>query len=121
MMQAYGLGMLPYFPLASGLLTGKYKKDAMPEGARLTDMPTFANRVYVTDANFAKVTKLEAFAKDRGHTLLELAFSWLAAQKVTASVIAGATRPEQIASNVAAAGWKMTADELAEIDGIVAD
>ncbi len=121
MMEAYGLGMLPYFPLASGLLTGKYKKDAMPEGARLTDMPRFANRGYVTDANFAKVEKLEAFAKQSGHSILELAFGWLAAQPVTGSVIAGATKPEQIASNVGAAGWKMTADDLAKIDEIVKD
>ncbi len=119
MMEAYGLGMLPYFPLASGLLTGKYKKDSMPEGARLTDMPRFANRGYVTDENFAKVGKLEAFAEERGHSLLELAFSWLAAQKVTGSVIAGATKPEQIQSNVAAASWKITADELTRIDEIV--
>jgi aryl-alcohol dehydrogenase-like predicted oxidoreductase len=119
MMEAYGLGMLPYFPLASGLLTGKYKKDSMPEGARLTDMPRFANRGYVTDENFAKVGKLEAFAAERGHSLLELAFSWLAAQKVTGSVIAGATKPEQIQSNVAAASWKITADDLARIDEIV--
>ncbi|MEL0079756.1 MAG: aldo/keto reductase [Rhodospirillales bacterium] len=119
MMEAYGLGMLPYFPLASGLLTGKYKKDSMPEGARLTDMPRFANRGYVTDENFAKVGKLEAFAEERGHSLLELAFSWLAAQKVTGSVIAGATKPEQIQSNVAAASWKITADDLARIDEIV--
>lgn len=119
MMEAYGLGMLPYFPLASGLLTGKYKKDAMPAGARLTDMPRFANRGYVTDANFAKVEKLEAYAKERGHTILELAFGWLAAQPVTGSVIAGATKPEQIASNVAAAGWAMTAEDLSAIGGIV--
>jgi len=120
MMEAYGLGMLPYFPLASGLLTGKYKKDAMPAGARLTEMPRFANRGYLTDANFTKVEKLEAFAKERDHTLLELAFSWLASQKVTGSVIAGATKPAQIASNVAAAGWKMTAEDLTAIDEIVA-
>ena len=119
MMEAYGLGMLPYFPLASGLLTGKYKKDAMPEGARLTDMPRFANRGYVTEENFAKVEKLKAFAEERGHSVLELAFSWLAAQTVTGSVIAGATKPDQIKSNVAAAGWKMTADDLAKIDEIV--
>ncbi len=121
MMEAYGLGMLPYFPLASGLLTGKYKKDAMPEGARLTDMPRFANRGYVTDANFAKVAKLEAFAKECGRTLLELSFGWLAAQPVTSSVIAGATKPEQIASNVGAAGWKMTAEELEKIGELAAD
>lgn len=120
MMEAYGLGMLPYFPLASGLLTGKYKKDAMPKGARLTEMPQFANRGYLTDANFAKVAKLETFAQDRGHSLLELAFSWLAAQAVTGSVIAGATKPAQVASNVAAAGWQMTAEDLTAIDEIVA-
>jgi aryl-alcohol dehydrogenase-like predicted oxidoreductase len=121
MMETYGLGMLPYFPLASGLLTGKYKRDAMPLGARLTDAPRFANRGYVNDANFDKVEKLEAYATAQGHSLLELAFGWLASQSVTASVIAGATKPEQIASNVAAAGWKMSADELAAIDAIVAD
>ncbi|MGA1066430.1 MAG: aldo/keto reductase, partial [Alphaproteobacteria bacterium] len=120
MMETYGLGMLPYFPLASGLLTGKYKKDSMPEGARLTDMPRFANRGYVTEANFAKVERLENFANQRGHSVLELAFSWLAAQKVTGSVIAGATKSEQIKSNVAAANWKMTAEELAEIDEVLA-
>ena len=120
-MEEYGLGMLPFFPLASGLLTGKYKRDAMPEGARLTDNPKFANRGYVNPANFDKVEKLEAFAKDHGHSLLELAFGWLASQSVTSSVIAGATKPEQIQSNVNAAGWAMTSDELADIDGIVAD
>ncbi len=120
MMETYGLGMLPYFPLASGLLTGKYKKDSMPEGARLTDMPRFANRGYVTEANFAKVERLENFANQRGHSVLELAFSWLAAQKVTGSVIAGATKPVQIKSNVSAANWKMTAEELAEIDELLA-
>ena len=120
MMETYGLGMLPYFPLASGLLTGKYKKDSMPEGARLTDMPRFANRGYVTEANFAKVERLENFVNQRGHSVLELAFSWLAAQKVTGSVIAGATKSEQIKSNVAAANWKMTAEELAEIDKLLA-
>jgi len=120
MMETYGLGMLPYFPLASGLLTGKYKKDSMPEGARLTDMPRFANRGYVTEENFAKVERLENFANQRGHSVLELAFSWLATQKVTGSVIAGATKPEQIMSNVSAANWKMTAEELAEIDELLA-
>lgn len=121
MMEAYGLGMLPFFPLASGLLTGKYKRDAMPEGARLTDNPRFANRGYLNDANFDKVEKLEAYAKDNGKSLLELAFGWLAAQPVTASVIAGATKPEQIASNVASAGWKMTEADLDSIDAIVSD
>jgi aryl-alcohol dehydrogenase-like predicted oxidoreductase len=121
MMEEFGLGMLPFFPLASGLLTGKYKRDDMPEGARLTDNPKFANRGYVNPANFDKVEKLEAYAKDHGRSLLELAFGWLASQSVTSSVIAGATKPEQIQSNVTAAGWAMTSDELADIDGLVAD
>ena len=116
----YGFGILPYFPLASGLLTGKYKRDAMPEGARLTAMPKFANRTYVTDANFDKVEALDAFAQEHGHTLLELAFGWLLAEGATASVIAGATKPEQIASNVAAAGWTLSAEEKAAVDAIVA-
>ncbi len=117
-MAQYGPGLLPYFPLASGLLTGKYKRDDMPAGARLTETPLFANREYVTDQNWTIVESLEAFARERGHSLLELAFSWLAAQAPTASVIAGATRPEQIEANVAAVGWKMSADEVAEIDRI---
>ena len=119
-MQANGCGLLPYFPLASGLLTGKYKPNAMPDGARLTDMPKFANRTYVTVENFDVVDKLEAFATARGHTLLELAFSWMAARPTTASIIAGATKPEQIDSNVAAAGWAMTSEEVAEVDAITA-
>ena len=117
-MQANGCGLLPYFPLASGLLTGKYKRDAMPDGARLTDMPKFANRTYVTEENFDIVDQLEDFAKGRGHSLLELAFSWMAARPTVASIIAGATKPEQIDSNVAAASWVMTEAEIAEVDAI---
>ena len=115
----YGFGLLPYFPLASGLLTGKYKRDAMPEGARLTAMPKFANRTYVTDGNWAKVEALDAFAKDHGHTLLEVAFGWLLAEPAVSSVIAGATRPEQIGSNVAAASWSLSTEEKAGVDAIV--
>ncbi|MBH67008.1 MAG: aldo/keto reductase [Rhodospirillaceae bacterium] len=115
-MSQYNCGLLPYFPLASGLLTGKYKKDSMPKGARLTDMPTFANRVYVTDQNFAIVDKLEKFSQQAGHSLLELAFSWTATRPTTASIIAGATKPEQIDANVAAVSWNMSSDEIKEID-----
>jgi aryl-alcohol dehydrogenase-like predicted oxidoreductase len=117
-MQQYGCGLLPYFPLASGLLTGKYQSNKMPKGARLTDMPTFANRVYVTDENFSIIDKLDAFAKANGHTLLELAFSWMAARPTTASIIAGATKPEQIDANVASIGWKMTQKQISEVDEI---
>ena len=114
--RAYGMGLLPYFPLASGLLTGKYRRNApMPQGARLTTTQRFADQT-LTDANWAITERLTAFAEARGHTLLELAFSWLLAREPVASVIAGATRPEQIQQNVAAGAWKLTDAELAEID-----
>lgn len=119
-MTRYGHSLLPYFPLASGLLTGKYKREAMPQGARLTTTPLFANRVYLTDENWEKVEKLEAFAADCGHSLLELAFGWLASNPRTASVIAGATSPEQIKANAAAVDWQLSAEELAEVDQITA-
>ena len=113
-MQRYGLGLLPFFPLASGLLTGKHKRGAAVAGTRLAT-EQFAGR-FMTDANFDVIERLEAFVTARGHTLTELAFSWLAARSPVASVIAGATRPEQIDANVKAAGWKLTAEELTEID-----
>ena len=117
-MERYGLGLLPYFPLASGLLTGKYKRNAsMPAGARLTETKRLADR-YLTEANWRIVERLEDFCARRGRTLLELAFSWLAARPTVASVIAGATRPEQVEQNVNAGGWTLTAEELAEIDRI---
>ena len=119
-MEEYGCGLLPYFPLASGMLTGKYRRDAMPAGARLTDMPSFANRRYVTERNFGIVEALEAYARARGHTLLELAFGWTAARPTVASVIAGATTPEQVDANAAALAWTPTPEEIAEIDAIAA-
>ncbi|MDX6749042.1 aldo/keto reductase [Geminicoccaceae bacterium 1502E] len=116
--EACGMGLLPFFPLASGLLTGKYDRSkAMPEGSRLTNTQRLADR-YLTEANWQKTEKLEAFAKERGHTLLELAFSWLASRRPVSSVIAGATRPEQVEANVAAAGWKLGAEDMAAIDRI---
>ncbi|OYU49227.1 MAG: aldo/keto reductase [Rhizobiales bacterium PAR1] len=117
--QAYGLGLLPYFPLAFGLLTGKYKRNAaMPADARLTNTQRLADR-YLTDANWAKTEKLMDFCEKRGKSMVELAFSWLAAQPVVSSVIAGATKPEQIEANVKATEWVLTADDLAEIDSLV--
>ena len=114
--EAYGLGFLPYFPLASGLLTGKYKRsEPMPEGARLTKTQRLADR-YLTDGNWRIVERLEGFCAERGRTLLELAFSWLAARPAVSSVIAGATRPEQVEQNVKAVGWTLSPDDLAEID-----
>ena len=116
--KAYGLGVLPYFPLACGMLTGKYRRDVMPEGARLTNAPGLATK-YMNETNWATVEALEAFAGDRGHTLLELAFSWLAAQPTVSSVIAGATKPEQVEQNVAALSWDLTASDLEELSKIL--
>jgi aryl-alcohol dehydrogenase-like predicted oxidoreductase len=116
--QAYGLGLLPFFPLASGFLTGKYKRNSpMPPGTRLTNTQRLADR-FMTEANWPIVERLTDFAATRGHSLLELAFSWLAARPQVASVIAGATKPEQLDQNAKAVGWALTPDELAEIDRI---
>ena len=114
------MGLLPYFPLANGALTGKYKRGAaMPEGARLTKLPERAGQIF-SEENWRKIEGLTAFAEQRGHSLVELAFSWLAAQPVVSSVIAGATKPEQIAANVKAADWALSKEDLAEIDKITA-
>ncbi|MBN8977593.1 MAG: aldo/keto reductase [Rhizobiales bacterium] len=116
--QHYNLGLLPFFPLASGLLTGKYQRGATaPADTRFAKMPALRDR-YVTQRNEDIVEKLEAFAKARGHSMLKLAFSWLAARPQVSSVIAGATRVEQIEANVKAIDWTLTPDEMAEIDRI---
>jgi aryl-alcohol dehydrogenase-like predicted oxidoreductase len=119
-LEANGMGLLPYFPLASGLLTGKYKQGAeLPAGTRMSVMKRLADR-YMTERNWAIVGKLEAFCATRGHSLLELAFSWLASRPCLSSIIAGATRPEQVEQNVKAVSWKLTPEDLAEIDRITA-
>ena len=116
--QKFGLGMLPYFPLASGFLTGKYRRGAEPpEGTRLAVMQPMAKQV-MTEQNFATLERLEEFARGRGHTLVELAMSWLACQPVVSSVISGATRPEQVTENVKACGWKLTDEERKQVDAI---
>jgi aryl-alcohol dehydrogenase-like predicted oxidoreductase len=113
-----GFGLLPYFPLASGLLTGKYRRNAnLPAGTRLANTQRLADR-YLTERNWTIAEKLGDFVDQRGRTMLELAFSWLLAQSPVASVIAGATRPEQLEQNVNAGSWALTAEELAEIDRI---
>jgi aryl-alcohol dehydrogenase-like predicted oxidoreductase len=117
--QAYGLGLLPYFPLACGLLTGKYKRNAaMPADARLTNTQRLADR-YLTESNWAKTEKLADFCEKRGKSMVELAFSWLAAQPVVSSVIAGATKPDQIEANVKATEWALTGEDLGAIDALV--
>jgi aryl-alcohol dehydrogenase-like predicted oxidoreductase len=117
-MRKHGLNLLPYFPLASGLLTGKYKHGApLPAGSRLANSPPRGGSV-LNDRNWRIVERLSAFAAARGHTLLELAMSWLANQPFIPGIIAGATKPEQVEQNVAAINWTLSAEELAEIDRI---
>jgi aryl-alcohol dehydrogenase-like predicted oxidoreductase len=116
--KALGLGILPYFPLASGLLTGKYKRGAaLPPGSRLAKNPRHAQE-FINERNWRIVGELETFAARRGHTMLELAFGWLLREGAVASVIAGATTPEQVEQNVCAAGWTLSAEDVAEIDRI---
>ena len=118
--EAYGLGLLPYFPLASGMLTGKYKRNSAPAaGTRFAAMQTLSNR-FGGDANWDIVEQLEAFCAQKGRKLVDLAFSWLLAKPPVSSVIAGATKPEQVEQNVAAAGWVLTPEEVAEVDRITA-
>jgi len=113
-----GVAFVPYYPLASGLLTGKYRRgQPAPAGTRLATNPGWNERFF-TEANAARAESLAAFAESRGHTLLELAFSWLLRHRVVASVIAGATSVEQVRANVAAASWKLTAGDLARVDAI---
>ena len=109
-----GLGFLPYFPLASGLLTGKYEPGkAAPKDSRLS--LSWTSR-FTTERNVQIAEALKAFAAARGHTLLELAISWLAARPRVTSVIAGATSPEQVRSNATAANWSLTHEDLDEIN-----
>ena len=113
-----GLAFLPYFPLASGLLTGKYRRGRPPpKGSRIEAGGRFGD--LLAERNLALVERLTAFAEARGRTLLELAISWLLSRPAVASVIAGATSPEQAAANAKAAGWRLTPAELAEIDAIL--
>ena len=111
-----GLAFLPFFPLASGILTGKYRRGApAPTGTRLSGSSGLAD-LFLNDRNLVAADALAAFAERRGHSLLELAFSWLLRHRVVSSVIAGAMSPEQVRANVAAAGWRLSADDLAEVD-----
>ena len=120
MLESYGLGLIPFRPLADGLLTGKYERGMPPPaGTRLATMARAAERNF-TDENWVIVERLAGFAAERGHTLLELAFSWLACRPAVASVIAGATRPDQVEENVRAVAWALTPQEMQEIDALTA-
>jgi aryl-alcohol dehydrogenase-like predicted oxidoreductase len=115
--ERHDLVILPYFPLASGLLTGKYRRgEEPPDGTRLAGLPAEGRERALSDKRFDTVEALDAFAGERGHTLLELAMSWLAGLPHLASVIAGATKPEQVRANVAAVGWTLTDEERTELD-----
>lgn len=119
-MHAHGLGLLPYYPLACGLLAGNYQRGAvLPPDGRITKNPAHVER-FLTDENFDIVEQLDAFAKARGRSLLELSMSWLAAQPVVPSIIAGVSRPEQLDMNLKAVAWKLEATELKEIAAITA-
>ena len=110
----FGLGVLPYFPLASGLLTGKYSSGSAPEGSRLTH----SRQYLLEEADLDQLRAFGDYARARDLSELEVAFSWLASRPAVTSVIAGATRPEQIAANAAAVSWVPTPDDEAELDEI---
>ncbi len=117
--EKYGLGTLPYFPLAHGFLTGKYRRnEAVPENTRLALTPDAQGR-RLSDRNFDILEQLEVFVEKRGHTMVELAFAWLLDRASVGSVIAGASTPEQIRQNAAAADWELTAEDMEELNGIL--
>ena len=119
--QNYNLGILPYYPLFSGFLTGKYKRGKdVTEGTRLASNARRAEST-LTDANFDIIEGLEAFAAKRGRQMVELAIAWLLANPLVSSVIAGATQPEQVTANAKAADWNLTSEEMEELDGILQD
>jgi aryl-alcohol dehydrogenase-like predicted oxidoreductase len=118
--ERHGMSLVPFFPLASGMLTGKYTRgEEPPEGTRLAAWGERAAS-YLSDDRFDKVDKLDAYAREHGHTITELALSWVAGSPTVVSVIAGATTPEQLRTNAAATeAWKMTDEERAEIDALL--
>ena len=117
----YNVGILPYFPLASGVLTGKYKRgEDMPEGTRLSENKERADEI-LTSETYSLLERLEIFAKARNKTLLDLAFAWLLANPNVTSVIAGATKPEQVISNARTHTWKLTNTDVKEVNEILGD
>lgn len=115
-LKQHGLGFIPYMPLASGLLTGKYAAGMSGAEGRLKDNFLGMGNLFLTDRNLKVVAGLDEFCRARGHTMLELAVSWLAANPIVSSVICGATKPEQVEQNIKAADWALSAEDLAEID-----
>lgn len=128
--EQHGMGVIPYFPLASGLLTGKYRRgEPPPSDSRLGADGMVSGMLRqgalsavppLSDPSFDTLDRLEAFARERGRSLHELAIAWLTSQAVVASVIAGATKPEQVVANAAAAAWELTPDEIDAVAAISA-
>ena len=119
--EAYDMGIIPFFPLASGFLTGKYRRgEPIPEGTRMYASERWRSR-NLTDRNFDVLERLEPFAAERGHPMVDLALAWLLYNPLVSSVIAGASNPEQLAANAKAADWHLTAEEMEELDGILSD
>jgi aryl-alcohol dehydrogenase-like predicted oxidoreductase len=117
--EKYGLGTLPFFPLAHGFLTGKYRRGSdVPENTRLALTPAAQDK-RLTEANFDILDKLEVFVEKRGRSMVELAFAWILARQSVGSVIAGASTPDQIRQNAAACDWELTPDEMDELAGIL--
>ena len=113
--ERYGMSLIPFFPLASGFLTGKYTQgEEPPAGTRFAGSPNMGNK-YFNEDNWSLLGKLQSFAGERGHSVAELAFAWLLGSPVVPSVIAGATKPEQVTANAQAAGWQLSDEEMAEI------
>jgi aryl-alcohol dehydrogenase-like predicted oxidoreductase len=114
--QAYGVGIIPWYPLAGGFLTGKYRRGQAPaEGTRFSSNPGLYGRI-LSDFNFDQLDILQAFASEHRHTVAELAIAWLLSHSWVSTVIAGVTKIEQIAANVRAAEWRLSAEEMAELD-----
>jgi 1-deoxyxylulose-5-phosphate synthase len=117
--EEFGLGIIPYFPLEAGVLTGKYKPDEQPpEGTRGYDNPRFASRL--ARPTLETVQRLDAWAHDSGHSVTELALAWLASRPAVSTIIAGTRRPEQVVANARAADWKLSPDDLAEVERLMA-
>ena len=112
----HGLGVIPYYPLAAGFLTGKYRRGETPGSGRLVGSPS-ASRI-LTDANFDRLERLEAFTRERGRAILDLAFAWLLSQPEIGPVIASASSPEQVRANAAAAEWRLTREEMSAVAGL---
>ena len=114
--QAYNIGVIPWYPLAAGFLTGKYRRgQEIPAGTRFSSNPGMYGRM-LNDANFDQLDILETFASEHGHNVAELAIAWLASHPWVSTVIAGVTKTEQVTANVTAASWKLTTDEMTQLD-----